>query len=83
MEELLPILLDEQNLKKSMKISSKLNPEDAAKLAKALQQNANIFTWSIADMLGISPEVITHQLNASLSCRPVKQKKRHLALERS
>ena len=43
MEELFPILLNKQNSEKNVKISSKLNPKDAAKLAKGLQQNADIF----------------------------------------
>ena len=71
MEELFPIPLDEQNPKKNVKMSFKLNPEDATELAKALQQNVDIFAWSTTDMPGISLEVITHQLNASPSCCPV------------
>ena len=60
MEEFFPIILDKQNPKKNVKIDFKLNPKDAAELAKALQQNVDIFAWSITDMPGISPEVITH-----------------------
>ena len=71
-EELFPIPLDEQNSEKNEKISFQLNHEDAIELAKALQQNANIFSWSTADMLGISLKVITHQLNASSSYLPMK-----------
>ena len=66
-----------------MKISSKLNHEDTVELVKSLQQNFDIFTWSTANILGISSEVITHQLNASSSGHPMKQKKRHLTLEQS
>ena len=58
MEKLLPILLDEQNPEKNMKISSQPTHKDGAELAKALQQNADIFAWSTTDMSGISPEVI-------------------------
>ena len=37
MEELLTIALDDQDPKKQVKISSRLNPEDADKLTKALR----------------------------------------------
>ena len=43
MEELFQIFLDEQNPKKFVKISSRLNSEDVAELTKTLQQNADIF----------------------------------------
>ena len=54
MEELLTIALDDQNQEKQVKISSRLNPEDANELTKALWPNADIFAWSAADMPGIS-----------------------------
>ena len=74
MEELLTIALDEQNQERQVKISSRLNPEDANELTKALRRNVNVFAWSIANMPGISFEVIIHQLNISPSCRPIRQK---------
>ena len=83
MEELFQISLDEQDLEKFVKISSKLSFEDVVELTKILQQNANVFAWSAVDMSRISLDVITHQLNVSSSCRPIKKKKRHLVLERS
>ena len=83
MEELFAIALDNQNLKRQVKISSRLNLEDANELTKALWRNMDIFAWSIANMPGISLEVITHQLNVSPSYHPVRQKRRQLALERS
>ena len=81
MEELSQIFLDKWTLEKLMKISSRLNFGDVAELTKVLQQNADIFAWPTADMLGICPEVITHKLNVSPSYRLVKQKKRHFAPE--
>jgi len=36
----------------------------------------------LADMLGISPNIISHQLNVRTEARLVKQKKRHIAPER-
>ena len=60
MEWLFSIVLNDQNPKKLVKISSKLNPEDADELTKALRQNADVCACSATDMLGISLEVITH-----------------------
>ena len=44
MEELLLIALDDQNSNRHVKISSKLNPEDADELDKAFRQNMDVFT---------------------------------------
>ena len=64
-------------------MSSELNREDFTKLVKVLRENAAIFAWSAADMPGVSPDVITHKLNVNLTCRPVKQKRRNFAPDRS
>ena len=82
-EELLSIALDDQSLEKQVKVSSRLSPKEANELTKNLWQNVNVFAWSAADMLGIFLEVITHQLNASSTCCPMRQKKMHLDPERA
>ncbi|XP_019089100.1 PREDICTED: uncharacterized protein LOC109127941 [Camelina sativa] len=41
------------------------------------------FAWSVDEMPGISPEVISHELNADPTFRPVKQKRRKLGPERA
>ena len=83
MEELFQIFLDEKDSEKFVKISSGLSFEDAAERTKILQQSADIFAWSAANMPRIYPNAITHRLNVSPSCHPVKQKKRHFNPERS
>ena len=82
-EELLSIALDDQILEKQVKVSSRLSPEETSELTKTLRLNADVFAWSTIDMPEISSEIIIHRLNVSLSCRPVKQKRRQLAPERS
>ena len=47
-----------------------------------LQQNADVFAFTAADMPGIDPGVMTNRLNVNLSAKPVKQKKCHMAQER-
>ncbi|XP_062166959.1 uncharacterized protein LOC133873245 [Alnus glutinosa] len=36
----------------------------------------DVFAWSLEDMLGIDPSVLTHRLNVNPSHRPIKQKRR-------
>ena len=79
-EELLLIALDDLSLEKQVKISSRLNAQEANKLTITLWQNADVFTWFAANMSKIFFKVITHRLNVSLSCRPVRQKRRQLTL---
>ena len=82
-EELLLIALYDRSLEKQVMVSSRLNPQDMDTLTTTLRQNADIFAWSTADMLGISLEVIVHRLNVSSNYRPVRQKWRWLAPKRS
>ncbi|VFQ79186.1 unnamed protein product [Cuscuta campestris] len=48
-------------------------------IISVLQEYADIFAWSVADMPGINRFVICHRLAVMEGSRPVKQKKRHLA----
>ena len=45
-------------------------------MKKLLIEDSDVFAWSEADMLSISPMVITHTLNVNPEARPIKQKKR-------
>ena len=47
-----------------------------------LLENSDVFAWSTADMLGISPIVITHTLNVSPEARPIRQKKKKFVSDR-
>jgi hypothetical protein len=47
-----------------------------------LQDNLDVFTWKISDMLGIPREVIEHKLVIDPLYKPVKQKERRYTLER-
>lgn len=44
--------------------------------------NQDVFTWSHADMCGISPEVICHALNIKPGAIPVRQKRRAMNPEK-
>ena len=47
-----------------------------------IQLNADVFSWTHADMTGISPAHASHKLNVSLSTKPVIQKVRHFYPDR-
>ncbi|XP_072090422.1 uncharacterized protein [Arachis hypogaea] len=51
-------------------------------LIRFLQENADLFAWTPADMPGIDPSVITHKLAVNPEARPVSQKKRNLGAEK-
>jgi len=63
-------------------VGSQLEGLEKAKVARCLRAFADIFSWMPADMPGISPDIISHQLNVQPEARPIKQKKRHIAPER-
>ena len=74
LEELEPIQLDDQP-EHLFYIGSKLAKDVKDLLVHILKQNIEIFAWKQEDMGGIDPVVITHNLNISLSFKPIKQKK--------
>jgi hypothetical protein len=47
-----------------------------------LQENLNVFTWQISDMLVIPREVIEHKLDIGPAFKPIKQKERIYTPER-
>jgi len=48
----------------------------------ALKKNMDMFTWTPADMSGVSPDIITHRLSIFRETRPISQKKRDLGNEK-
>ncbi|KAK3014778.1 hypothetical protein RJ639_009176 [Escallonia herrerae] len=64
---------------KTIRLGSSLKEDIKFKLIDLLLIYANILAWTAADMHGIDPVVITHQLNVDPSKKPVKQKKRTYA----
>ncbi|KAK3000192.1 hypothetical protein RJ639_024282 [Escallonia herrerae] len=67
---------------KTVQIGSNLKEDTKLELVNLLRTYVDVFAWTVADMLGIDPEVITHRLNVVPFKKPVKQKKRTFAPER-
>ena len=55
-------------------ISTLLSEEEKAQLNQVIQFNADVFSWTHADMPGISPIHATHKLNVAPLAKPVRQK---------
>ena len=52
-------------------------------LATFLRSNADLFAWTAADMPGISPEFMSHQLSIFPGLKPVAQKRRRMSPDKA
>ena len=77
------IAVDKHDSSRLLKIGSQLKEELKDQLTDFLRHNLDVFTWTHADMTGISPDVACHILNIDSTKMPVKQKKRRMGAERS
>jgi hypothetical protein len=64
------------------KISTELSQEQECKLIAFLKFNSDLFAWTPADMPGIDPDFIFHNLMVDPKEKPVSQKKRKMREER-
>ena len=74
--------LRKENPHQTVKIRSSIDQVTKARLTALLQENVDLFTWTVADIPGIDPKVMTHHLRVDLIFRPIKQKKRSFVPER-
>lgn len=86
--------VDEENLPSPWRINDyypdqtiQVGPDIVGKvrerLYSLLRNNSEVFAWSPDDMTGVPRQIAEHRLNVSPNMKPVAQKKRHLARERS
>ena len=69
------VQLDGPDPSKCVGIGTKLKGGIRRELICFLKQNKSTFAWSTEDMLGISIDVTSHQLNVDPNFKPVKQKR--------
>ncbi|MGV7953746.1 hypothetical protein PJO47_29205, partial [Mycobacterium kansasii] len=67
---------------KTVQLGTTLNPKQRSELLTFLRRHRDVFTWSHADMPGISPDTLVHRLNVNPDHKPVKQKRRPFDAER-
>ena len=53
---------------REVKIGSSLDSSMKKEMTDLLREYADIFTWSYQDMLGLSTEIVEHQLPIKLEC---------------
>ena len=67
---------------KCIYICTLLSEEKKVWLCQVIQFNADVFAWTRADMIGISPVHASHKLNVAPSTKPVRQKVRRFHPDR-
>ncbi|XP_075640399.1 uncharacterized protein LOC142612168 [Castanea sativa] len=82
-EALEAVELVEGEVAKMTRIGTALSPEMRTKLIQFLRKNHDVFAWSHEDMPGISRQVIQHKLNVNPEKKPVQQRRRVFAPDRS
>jgi len=78
-DELVEVPLDPDRLDRCVRVSAQLKDPLRSHIVSLLRQYADIFAWSVHDIPGIDPEVMTHRLGVKSGHRPVIQKKRNFA----
>ncbi|XP_015940027.1 uncharacterized protein LOC107465563 [Arachis duranensis] len=61
-------------------IAKELTPQQEEKLLDVLRKNKRAIGWSLADLVGISPQVCEHRIFLEDGARPVRQPQRRLNL---
>jgi len=64
-----------------LKLGVGLQRDDHDVIIPTLQDNIDLFAWSVADLLGVDPQVAVHKLSIHKEARYVSQKKRELGEE--
>ncbi|KAD7477370.1 hypothetical protein E3N88_00506 [Mikania micrantha] len=77
------ISLDAQYPAQLINIGPTLSREGTRSLIQLLLRNRNVFAWTPSNMTGVPRKVAEHQLQVRENYRPVAQKKRGMATERS
>ncbi|XP_057452760.1 uncharacterized protein LOC130744605 [Lotus japonicus] len=67
---------------RALKIGSTLSKEQEDRLVELLKNNLDLFAWTIKDVPGIDPNVISHHLSIRPGAKPVIQARRRMGEER-
>ncbi|XP_017256291.1 uncharacterized protein LOC108225848 [Daucus carota subsp. sativus] len=68
---------------KKVLVGEDLTPTLGANLVEFLTSRLDTFAWELGDITGISPDVITHKLNVEPDFKPIQQKRRKFAAEKT
>ena len=73
-EELVDVQVDPNEPSRVIRIGKALSKELAQQLIEFLCHNQDVFAWKHANMMGIHPKIMCHQLNIDPKVKPVRQK---------
>ncbi|XP_050207820.1 uncharacterized protein LOC126657205 [Mercurialis annua] len=67
---------------KRVNLGANMNPKIESEITAMLKNNVKTFAANASEIVGIDPQVITHDLNVAEAANPVKQKKRKFSEEK-
>jgi hypothetical protein len=76
------VALDPRVPDRTVCIRAEMSPEEQAELLQFLNKNSDIFAWSTSNIIGVSREVIEHELQVNPNAKPKKQKLRKMLEEK-
>jgi hypothetical protein len=76
------VSLDPRIPDRTMCIRAEMGSEEQAELLQFLDKNSNVFAWSTFDLIGVSREVIEHELQVNPNAKPKKQKLHRMSEEK-
>jgi hypothetical protein len=76
------LALDPRVPDRTMCIGAEISTEKQAELLQFLDQNCDVFGWSISDLIGVSREVIEHKLQVNPNVKSKKQKLHKMSEEK-
>ncbi|KAL0391381.1 UNVERIFIED_CONTAM: Transposon Ty3-G Gag-Pol polyprotein [Sesamum latifolium] len=82
-EKLKDVQVVEGESEKTTLIGTAMGPRTEEELVQFLRVNSDVFAWTVHDLEGINPEVMTHKLNVNPTFQPIRQKKRNFGIERN
>jgi hypothetical protein len=74
--------LDPRVPDKTVMISQDLTPSEESELLSFLDKNNDVFAWRISDLMGVSRDIIEHNLQVNLSVKPRKKRLRKMSDEK-
>ncbi|XP_059668916.1 uncharacterized protein LOC132314009 [Cornus florida] len=75
--------IDHNKPERTTRARIRLDEGEKHELIDFLSRNADVFTWSHSDMLGISPSASCHSLNVNPNAKPIRQRQRRIAPKRN
>jgi len=67
-------LSDDSSNPKIVQLGKSLTKNERQEFVSILKERQKIFMWSYADMLGLDPNLVVHNLGIKEDAKPIKQK---------